>query len=288
MRHRNSLVALFVGIIFLGGCATKVDLYKYKDVSSTQIVDDSKANYKVVKPKLQRNIVVENYSDPSFTGTISDYFLAANNMKGIFTVMESEGYRIRLSLKNLGHTRIYHPSVLVTNKEKSYYTRPYVSYNVSCSATAELNAPDGKKSYFEASYGYSFSSDPNNIWGGVSRERYLEALQETLDKLLRQIGNEVAPEALIVSKKVAIDDNKDYIFMINMGSQEGIRPEQKVSLYKDVIFKNEIDGETLNNKVLIGTATVSDQVMAHYAWIVLDDDDHNTLIEVGDIVRPQY
>ncbi|MBN2870927.1 MAG: hypothetical protein JXK04_08240, partial [Campylobacterales bacterium] len=96
------------------------------------------------------------------------------------------------------------------------------------------------------------------------------------------------PEGLIISKKVSVKDPDDFIFMANMGLGNGLRPEQKVVVYKEVVQKNEIDAKTLSNKIRIGTATVSNQVSLEHAWIVMDDFDHNTLVDVGDIVRPQY
>jgi hypothetical protein len=87
---------------------------------------------------------------------------------------------------------------------------------------------------------------------------------------------------------VALDDDEDYIFMVNMGKEEGLYEGQTLQMYKEVIFKDEIDAKMINNKVRIGTAKVSDQIMPHYAWIVMDDSDQNRLIEVGDIIRPMY
>jgi len=153
--------------------------------------------------------------------------------------------------------------------------------------TAQLIAPDGKKKYFEASNRDSFSI-ASYYPSDVPREKYLLCVYGALDKIQTQLANELAPEGLIISKKVAIDDKNDYIFMVNMGRLDGLRPEQTLSVSKEVIMKNEIDAHTVVNKVRIGKATVSNQVMPHHAWIVLENSDHNSIIEVGDIVRVEY
>ena len=290
MKHRNSFILAVIGIFLFTGCSTKVDLYKYKDVSSVQILDANKANYRVVKPKLSQNIIVDTGRWSSFAVSMRDHFLVQNDQDNIFVIDENGSYKLRLTLQNLESGKKFYPSVFVKNeKEKGggHYSDPYWSYSVSSMVTAQLSAPDGKKKYFEASNHDSYSI-ASYYPSEVSRERYLLCVNSALDKILTQLANEVAPEGLIVSKKVAIDDKNDYIYMVNMGQVEGLRPEQRLSVSKEVIMKNEIDAHTLVNKVRIGTATVSDQIMPHYAWIVLNNSDHNALIEVGDIVRVEY
>ncbi len=112
------------------------------------------------------------------------------------------------------------------------------SYTVSSMVTAQLSAPDGKKKHLEALNRDSFSIT-SYYPEEVSRERYLLCVNGALDKVQRQLANELAPEGLIISKKVAINDKDDYIFMVNMGHFEGLRPEQTLSVSKEVIMKNE-------------------------------------------------
>jgi len=290
VKQLNNLIGLSLALFILGGCSTKVDLYKYKDVSSVQILDDNKANYKVIKPRLSQNIIVDSGRWVSFSNGMRDHFLAQNDRKTIFVIDDNGSYKLSLSLQNLESSRSFHPSVFVKNKKEEgggHYSDPYWSYSLSSRVTAQLSTPKGQKKYFEASSNDSFSIT-SNYPSEISREKYLLCVNSALDEILIQLANEVAPEGLIVSKKVAIDDKNDYIYMVNMGHIEGLRPEQRLSVFKEVIMKNEIDAKTLVNKIRIGTATVSDQIMPHYAWIVLDNSDHNSLIEVGDIIRVEY
>lgn len=290
MTQQNSLFLALVSALLLSGCSTKIHLYKYKDVSSVQILDENKANYRVAKPKLSQSIIVDTGRWSSFSDGMRDHFLAQNDQDNIFVIDDNGSYKLRFTLQNLESTKKFSPSVFVKNeKEKGggHYSDPYWSYSVSSMVTAQLSAPDGKKKYFEASNHDSFSIT-SYYPSEVSREKYLLCINSTLDKIQTQLANELAPEGLIISKKVAIDDKNDYIFMVNMGHIEGLRPEQTLSVSKEVIMKNEIDAHTVVNKVRIGKATVSNQVMLHHAWIVLDNSNHNLLIEVGDIVRAEY
>lgn len=285
MKRLDSLIAGTFGVLLLVGCSTKIDLYQYKDVSSVAIVDEEKANYKVQKPRLSANLLVEGRYD--YADTIRDAFLARNDRSSIFLINEENAYTLRLTLQNLESSRQFHPPEYVKTQKGGYYTDPYWSYTVSSVMNAELTSPAGEKRFFESSDRFSYAENGRNP-RAIPREKHIRSIQNTVGKLLRQMANDLAPEGLIISKKVSVKDPDDFIFMANMGLGNGLRPEQKVVVYKEVVQKNEIDAKTLSNKIRIGTATVSNQVSLEHAWIVMDDSDHNMLVDVGDIIRPQY
>ena len=300
MRHPGRVVLAILGIVLLGGCATtKIDLYKYKDVSSVTIVDDDKASYRVLRPKLNADIIVDTNGWKEYESALRDYFLAHNGKKEVFELDQNGSHRLKLTLHNASSARSFTPARYVEKirkiktdkgiviKDESYYTDPYWTYHVETAAVAELTAPDGSKKFFEADDALSYTVN-GKYPSEVPRSRYVESLQDTLSKLFRQIANEVAPEGLVVSKKVAVDDEEDLIFLVNMGKDEGLYEGQQLVVFKEVVFKDEIDARTMMNKVRVGTATVSDQITSHYAWMMMDDADHNGVIEVGDIVRPTY
>lgn len=300
MKHLNNLLCTAVLLSLLTGCTTtKVDLYKYKDVSSVTIVDDYKANYQVKRPKLDSNIAVDTNGWREYETTIREYLLAYNDKAQVFKLDENGSYKLKITLHNISSSERYTPAKYVEKKRKiqtdngviikdeSYYTDPYWTYTVETAAVVELKAPDANQKFFESENSISYSIT-GKYGSRIPGSKYVESLQGTLAKILKQIANEVAPEGLVVSKKVAIDDEDDLIFLVNMGKNEGLREGQKLLVYKDIVFKDEIDAKTMINKVHIGTATVSNQVSDHYAWMIMDDEDHNSVIEVGDIIRPRY
>lgn len=300
MKRRSSLLLAALGIVILGGCATtKIDLYRYKDVSSVTVVDEGKSAFQVRRPRLDPGIGVDPGRWPEFEGAMRDYFLAYNDQSRVFELDPNGSHRLKLTLHNVSMTKKFTPPKYVEKKRKvktdkgvlikdeSYYTDPYWSYGVETAIVAELSAAEGKKRFYESGYTLSYSQT-GKYPADVPRSRYIESLQGSLERLHRQIANEVAPEGLIVSKKVAIDDEDDWIFMVNMGHTEGLREKQKLLIFKEIVFKDEIEAKTMMNKVRVGTATVSDQIMPHYAWVRMDDSDYNRIIEVGDIVQPRY
>lgn len=287
MKRPNSLIAVIAGSILFAGCATKVDLYQYKDVSSVAIVDEEKADYQVQKPRLSANIAVEEGAWNGFSDAIRGAFLARNDRGSIFVIDDADAYTLRIALHNLEGTKKFYPAEYIQTKKGGYYTDPYWSYSVSSILSAELVSPKGEQRFFEASDRFSYS-EKGSYSRAVPREKYLQTIQNNIEKIIRQMANHVAPEGLVISKKVSVKDADDFIFMVNMGLDNGLRPEQKVAVHKEIVQKNEIDAKTISNKILIGTATVSNQVSVHHAWIVMDDADQNTLVEVGDVIRALY
>lgn len=301
MRRLNSLLLTIFTLFFLAGCSTKtkIDLYQYKDVSAVSIVDEMKADFKVKRPSLNPNIAVESGQWGDYEGILKDYFLVYNNEKQVFKLDQNGSYRLKLTLHNISSREKFTPPQYVERKriiktdkgsyvkDESYYTDPYWTYTIQTALVGELTSISGEKKYFHSDDESSYSIT-GKYKSGIERYRYVESIQYNLNRIFKQIANDVAPEGLVVSKKVSIKDSDEMIFLINMGKNEGLYESQKVILYKEVIFKDEIEAKTITNKVLIGTATVSNQIMGNYAWIVMDDEDHNSVIEVGDLVLPRY
>jgi len=300
VKHLNScLIATALLLIFAGCSTTKIDLYKYKDTSSVTIVDDNKVNYEVKRPKLDSNVIVDTNGWYEYDKTVREYFLAYNDKTAVFKLDQNGSYKLKITLHNVSSNQKYTPPKYVEKKRKvqtdkgviikdeSYYTDPYWTYTVETAAVAHLSSPQNDQKFFESDNTLSYSVT-GRYSSKIPGSKYVESLQGTLAKLLKQIANEVAPEALVVSKKVAIDDDEDFIFLVNMGQNEGLREGQKLLVFKEIVFKDEINAKTITNKVRIGTATVSNQITNHYAWMMMDDEDHSSAIEVGDIIRPRY
>lgn len=301
MRRLNSLFLTLFTLFFLAGCGTKtkIDLYQYKDVSSISIVDEMKADFKVKRPSLNPNITVDSGQWGDYEGILKDYFLVYNNEKQVFKLDQNGSFHLKLTLHNISSRQKFTPSQYVERKrviktdkgsyvkDESYYTDPYWTYTIQTALVGELTSPNGDKRFFHSDDESSYSIT-GKYMSGIERYRYVESIQYNLNRIFKQIANDVAPEGLVVSKKVSVKDSDEMIFLINMGKNEGLYESQKVVLYKEVIFKDEIEAKTITNKVRIGTATVSNQIMANYAWIVMDDEDHNRVIEVGDLVLPRY
>ena len=289
VKHTSTVLVTAMALIF-GGCATRVDLYDYRDVSSVNVVDLKKADYRVEPPKLNSNIEVTSYTKRGYNDYIRDAFMSENSKRRVFDLNgASKSHHLALSLHNLEYSREYHPSRYVKTDKGGYYTKAYWHYTFMCTIGARLLKPDGDWLNFEADQAYGFRVKAESSRGGsISRDKYLDVIRSTVKELFEKIANSVAPEGLVISKKVNVEDDEDYIFLVNMGYLDGLAPEQMVFLYKSLWFKNEIDATTVMQKIFIGKATVSDQVTAHQAWIVMNDRDANVKVDVGDVIRARY
>jgi hypothetical protein len=278
-------------MVWFGGCATKVDLNRFRDVPLPSHISQNTFTTRVVPPKLSPSMTIDALAWSSYGTAMQSYFLANNERTHIFQLDDYAGDRLHLALHDLASTKIFTPSSYVPpppkSKGRGYYTQPYWSYYVTNSITATVSLADGgTPKYFESSSSLSYTTY-GNYSSEVPREKYLESLQNTLDNLLRDMANAMVPNGMIVAKKVAIDNEKEAIFMINMGNMNGLYPEQKVIIYKANAFNATLGGRLVES-VKTATGRVSNQIMPHHAWIVLDNGDQNGAVEVGDIIRPIY
>lgn len=285
----NTLKVLAMGVIVLmmAGCATKVDLSRYQAVPTLRSANEVAAAHPFIQPRISPNVIIEGRFQSPYDSAMRDYFFIANDKIRIFEVAEGSVYRLRLSLQNIESTRRFHPSTFVRTKKGGYFTDPYWTYGIMSSVTAELSAPDGSRRFYEASERHSFSSR-SMFQHDLPTERYLDSLYDTMDSLLRQIANDVAAEGVIVSKRISIDEAGKAVFGINMGYAQGLRSEQKVIVTRALPPQLTPDGREVSNRAVIGTARVSDQISEHGSWIVMDDSDTNTLVDVADTVRARY
>lgn len=277
------------GLVLIGmtGCAVKVDLSRYQAVSTDRDANAIAASHPFIKPRLSRDVIIESQYVTGYETAMRDYFFISNDRQRIFDVSETAPYRLRLSLHNLESTSRFYPSVFVKTKKGGYFSDPYWNYTVSNSVTAEVTSPDGRKSFYEASSGRSFTSRIL-FANGLPKERYLDTLYATMDDLLRQIANDVVPEGVVVSKRISVDAPDKAIFGINMGYAQGLRPQQKVIVYRPFPTIDTPQGYQVTNRGMIGMATVSDQITENGAWIVMDDSDTNSLVDLADTIRARY
>jgi len=278
-------------MVWFAGCATKVDLNRFRDVPLPSHISQNTLNTRFIPPKLSPSMTIDAGAWSSYAVAMQSYFLANNERAHIFQLDDYAGDRLHLALHDLASTKVFTPSRYVPpppkSKRRGHYTEPYWSYYLTNSITATVSlAQGGMPKYFEASSSLSYTTY-GNYSSEVPREKYLESLQNTLNNLLRDMANTMVPNGMIVAKKVAIDNEKEAIFMINMGSMEGIGSEQKILLYRTNAFNATLGGRIVEN-LPSATGRVSNQLMPHNAWIVLDDQNKNTLVEVGDNIRPLY
>ncbi len=283
MRHLSASL-LLLSLFLFGGCATKVDLFEYRDVSSVNVVDVSAQQYRVVIPKLDPQLAVKVTPKGGYSDYIANAFLSQNRVFN-FAEKSTDTYRIALQLYNLDVEKRYYKRKFVETKEGGYYTKPYWKYTVISEMGLTLYNPDGSvRSVFNRNGSYTYRVDGHRQ-AAVVRSSYLKAIDSAVGSLNWDVANEMAPEGFVIAKKVHVEDEEDQIFMINMGRVNGLYREQRLAIYKNVIETDGVKGRPMDAKVFVGYARISNQIAADHAWVVMDDEDNNARVSVGDVVR---
>lgn len=283
----NSFITLS-SFILLTGCSTKIDLNEYKDVSSVNTIEEVQSKYTYKPLTLSKNNVEVNGNN-----SYKDYFSNSKNTLLSFSYQrnffkptkEKSTHKMSLSIDTLDTQREYIPSRYIKTKDGGYYTRAYYAYDVFSSLSLELIDENGISNYFTAQGSTRFTHYSRI---NTPKKYYIDAISYAIWSLTSKIANSITPRATIISKKINIDDDDEYIFLINMGKNQGVYSQQSAKVYKETIEKNQVKAITMKSNVFIDKAIVSNQVMANSAWIVLDEEDNNPLINIGDTVELNF
>jgi hypothetical protein len=113
--------------------------------------------------------------------------------------------------------------------------------------------------------------------------------RRTLDLAIRQnayrLKSVFAKTGYVVEKRTL--GNKA-IFLISLGSNDGIGQETKVQIIQKYQDLNALTGKTETLERAIARGTVADKTEGTKTWIVLDDEKMATSIKLGDVVKIVY
>ena len=287
---KNSILFFFLLILF-SGCATKIELSEYRDISSVNILDEDDVS-KIYKTPI---INLENIKviSTKYNKFILNDIIGAIHTSKIIKIKDSESsdYSIEINLDSVDLKASYTKRRWIsTGKDRhgnltGYYTNPYWTYRVYALIYAKVVDNKTKEIYAYSENGYYTFRTTGYNRRAIQSNEYKKAISDANKKLINAIANEIIPKARIISTKVNLDDDEDYIFLINMGLNHGVKSQQKSKVFKTIIEKDQINGKTIKNSIYIDDATVSNQVSSNNAWIVLDDEDNNKRIRVGDEVK---
>lgn len=282
---------LVIFLVFFTGCATKIELAEYKDVSSISTLDINDVS-KVYKTPIVNIDDIKVTSEEYSKFLHSDLLSQINDTKII--KIKNNGfsdYKIEITLDSLSAKSSFTKRRWIkTGKDKKgrptgYYSDPYWTYYTYATVSAKVINTKTKDVYAYKKDGYYSFSVNGYYERALKSSAYTAAISDANESIINSIANDIIPRAKIISSKVNIDDDDDYIFLINMGFNQGIKSQQRAYVYKTLIEKDQIKGHTLKNSIYIGKATISNQVSSNNAWIVLDDEDNNKIVKIGDEVK---
>lgn len=112
-----------------------------------------------------------------------------------------------------------------------------------------------------------------------------QSINDATYMIEEDIKNFFAPIGYISQKKKY--KNK-VIFKISLGSNDGIKQNDKIYIYTKVRIKNDLTDQFETETRYIGSAKISNIINDTSSWIVLEDNKNNIKIRLGDIVKIKY
>lgn len=214
------------------------------------------------------------------------------------------------------------PGYTSTNIDGStYYVAPVTTYHPpSCRYTGEIS---GKfeiyllpslelvqviplNGYFSDTVGTSGSSVGGNLlalgswnFSGTTNAKCKNkavqvsvlnnAAKNSIDKNnQKKVLNQFAAKGYIADVLVHKDKDDKYVIQITLGSQNGIRQETDLEIYKIMPKIDKLTGKEKREEVKVAVGRVSNLVEKDFAWAVIKDEDEARKISIGDIVKVRY
>ncbi len=122
---------------------------------------------------------------------------------------------------------------------------------------------------------------------GSSRDDGLvrRAGEDAISNALVDLKNALAKKGYILEKRTL---DKKTIFKISLGSEDGIKQDDKFEVTGQYEIENAITNDSEIERRVIGGGVVSDRIDPRSAWVVIDDAKQAEVIRLGDVVKMKY
>ena len=122
---------------------------------------------------------------------------------------------------------------------------------------------------------------------GADRDDALvrKAGEDAIDNASVAIKNLLAQKGYILEKRIL---EKKTIFKISIGSMQGLTHGDKFEVSGQFDSENAITGKVEVERRIIAEGTVTEKIDPKTAWVVLDDQDKNSQVRLGDVVKMKY
>lgn len=122
---------------------------------------------------------------------------------------------------------------------------------------------------------------------GANRDDSLvrKAGEDAIANAIVDIKNALAKKGYILEKRTL---DKKTIFKISLGSDDGIKQDDKFEVMGQYEIENAITNESEIERRIIGSGTVADKIDPRSAWVIIDDEKQAESIRLGDTVKMKY
>ncbi|MBT4921651.1 MAG: hypothetical protein HON23_01395 [Rickettsiales bacterium] len=133
---------------------------------------------------------------------------------------------------------------------------------------------------------FSSRIDPSNIKtedNELLRKATLDAIEDNAHNLKNIFAN--FKRGYIYERR---NNGKDDIFLINMGSNDGLKSGTKATLYTLEEYNSPMSEETSLEEIELGQAVVTNRIFDNKAWVIIKDKKLIDNIQIGDFVKVTF
>ena len=291
----------------LEGKAPKVVVFEFDEanIDSAKQADLGNTIAKSVEVVLSKNRLAEIVDRKSAVKLQKEVQLAEMNKTGAYKGPRIADYAISGGIANADFASKYSSGTTFINpKDRQVITIP-PKYTYSSDVAGNLKIYElpsltvvqtieivGKKSRSEnVQQNGGLNLGGLQIGGeqvkGSSRDDGLvrRAGEDAISNALVDLKNALAKKGYILEKRTL---DKKTIFKISLGSEDGIKQNDKFEVSGQYEIENAITAESEIERRVIGSGSVSDKIDPKSAWVVIDDAKQAEVIRLGDVVKMKY
>lgn len=199
-------------------------------------------------------------------------------------------YAISGSLSNAQFISRFTQALRYQDKEGKVYVIPaYYKYTASVDGILKIYSIPSMKvvktikfsestSRREDSKFYGHNHRPQDTAGMINK-----AGKYAIHSTRHEFKNFLAPKGYVMEQR---NDGDEIIVQVTIGSADGLKTGEEVSLYSVKSTINPLTDEEEIHDVKIASGTISNKITAHRAWIIIEDKIQD--IKIGDYIKAYY
>ncbi len=311
-----SIITPFLLLLF-SGCATTVDLSKFKDADLKEAeIMPSKNQLKQERIKIivfeadavglakatraqlgvalaksiesQLSVVGTEVVDRNLAIKLKDELRLAESMgKGNYSGPAVAQYAISSKLTGADYTISFVRESSWKDDKGVVHVTP-ASYNHIGAVSGTVGIYELPALRLVTSFNISGSSmlnDPSNQVNLSTQDNLLRVATNSAIGKQQVLKNYFAPKGYVVERRT---DGKKSIFKILLGLEQGAKQEDKAVIYDIRKKTNLLTGIEQIDERPIAEAKVSDQITATESWVVPEDEEAAANIRLGNVVKVKY
>lgn len=209
--------------------------------------------------------------------------LAEAKGQGSYAGPSVANFAVKASITNADFTSEYVQIQLVRTKKGTYWEPAHCNYRAQVSGTLRVYEIPSLRLLANVNLaGPAFLSSEERCNDTRADALIRQAAEEAVKRYRTEFQNLFAPKGYVIEKRVKGDKA---IFKIMLGSNQGVKSQDKLSFYTLHQNTNPLTQKTSYEDVLLTEGVVSDLLGPDYSWVVPLDQAKAKTIRLGDFVK---